>query len=149
MGIHDRDFNREPSWAGTFLWAAGLILLAPLFLVACIPNMLIYYILRKVTSRVKDEMLHSGIHFGAAVLFLMPVLYLITFALMWTFVSFPVALVHLFCLPFLGVFAWKYSRSYLRWISTVKFLRLRRNKSLRQLIDLRKNIYDRLNHILS
>ncbi|MCC8188808.1 MAG: 1-acyl-sn-glycerol-3-phosphate acyltransferase [Bacteroides sp.] len=149
LGIHDRDLNRDPGWAGMILRAVGLALLAPLFVVACIPNILIYYIPRRITSRVKDEMLHSGIHFGAAVLFLMPVLYLITFALMWTFFSFAIALVHVFCLPFLGVFAWRYSRSYLRWISAVRYLRLRRKKSLQPLIALRKNIYDRLNHVLS
>ncbi len=148
-GIHDQDFNRALGWGGTTLWAVGLALLAPLFLVACIPNALIYYIPRRVTSRVKDEMLHSGIHFGAAVLFLIPVLYPIIFVLMWTFFSFPIALVHLFSLPFLGVFAWRYSRSCLRWIGAVRFLRLRADKSLQQLIALRKNIYDRLNDVLS
>ncbi len=149
LGIKDSDFDSSHSTPLMALWSIALLLLAPLFFVACIPNILIFYAPRLLTSKAKDRMLHGGINFGLSILVTMPVLYLITFALMWTFFSLPIALVHLLCLLPLGVFAFTYSRSCLLWKRLIRFRRLSRGGKLEELKALRKNIHDRLNKVLS
>lgn len=127
----------------------GLLALSPLFLFACVPNILVFYAPRLVTRNIPDRLQHSGIIFTFSILLTMPVLYLIVFALTWIFTkSALIALGYFLLLPFLGVFAFHYSRWALSWSKQVRFRRLSRKGRLDSTLTLNREIHDRLDAAL-
>jgi len=148
MGILDRSLEKHPSAALLFLKGLVFAVFFPLFIVACIPNYLVWVLPTLVTRRIEDRMFHSGIHYAAIQLITMPFFYLIMFVLVWIFTkSCIIALVYLICLPFLGIFAWNYVKQWKTWRKEFRFVRLSKQGKLSRVIELRTRIYKSLDKL--
>lgn len=147
--IADRDFDRKPSRFVMILKALGLLLLYPLYLFACIPNYLVYLAPRLMTHNKPDTMLHSGINLALSALVTMPVLYILMFFVTrWISGSWWIAAGHFILLPLLAVFAWNYSRWFVRWKQGTRFNKLRRRGIIEELRDIRTRMYGALDAML-
>lgn len=149
LNINDRDFDRKPFAIAMLLKGIGLILLSPLFVFACVPNILVYFAPRLMTGRIEDTMLHSGINLAVSAIITVPVLYILTFFLMhWLTGSWLAASIHFIALPFLAIFAWNYSRACKRWMQKLRFRREDRRGRLAELRRLREEMHVWLDAIL-
>jgi hypothetical protein len=144
LSLNLRDWNFEKSSSLFTLIGKGLlyVLLFPLFLFALIPNIIIFLSPKLINRKVNDKMFHGTFNFGLGVLVTIPILYPLSFALCWIITgSFWIALIYLVTLPFLGLFAWYYRKSFIKWKSEIKFRRLRKKATLRDLIKIREDIF--------
>lgn len=149
LRIKARNFTDRPSRFQLFLKGIGFVILFPLFIFACIPNYFAWKIPTLVTRKIKDHMFHSGIHYGAMFIITVPLFYILTFILVLFFTkSFIIAIVHLVCLPFLGIFAWNFIRQWKIWRSQLRFNSLLRKGKLNQLINLRAHIHRSLDQLI-
>lgn len=147
--INDRDLARKPSCAGSAVRGVGLLMLLPLFVFACIPNYLVYLVPKIMTRKAKDVMLHSGINLAMSALVTVPLFYILTFFLAhWVSGSWWIAAAHFALLPFLAVFAWNYSRWFVRWRERLRLQRLERPGIAGRLREMRRRIYEALDSIL-
>ncbi|MDR1878740.1 MAG: 1-acyl-sn-glycerol-3-phosphate acyltransferase [Bacteroidales bacterium] len=147
--INDRNFEIPIALSKMILSSLLLIVLFPVFVVSLIPNGLIWLIPCLITGKIKDSMLHSSIRLVVSLLLTVPLFYGLTFLLVWFFTkSLIIALFHLLCLPFLGVFAWRYTKTWDKWIDKMRFYRLTKTGQLNDLIQLRSNIYRLLDKLL-
>lgn len=147
--INDRDFNRRLSRVGMLLKATGLLLFFPLFLLACIPNYLVYLAPKIMTRGKEDVMLHGGINLALSAIVTVPLFYILTFFLMRLLSgSWYVAAAHLIALPFLAVYAWNYSRAWVRWKQGMRLNRLKRTGMADGLNGIRNRMYSSLDYIL-
>jgi 1-acyl-sn-glycerol-3-phosphate acyltransferase len=147
--IPEQALERRPS-LGT-LFSDGLLLLAglPAFLFACIPNILVYAIPNLINARIKDRMFHASFRIGLSLLVTIPVFYPLTALLTWALTrSWPLALLHLACLPFLAVFAWKYAGKLKQWRQDIRLMKLYRKGELNEITDLRTHIHASLSRLL-
>lgn len=149
FGIDDKYFDKQPEIAGLWLQAVVFVVLFPFFIFSCIPNILIYYAPRMMTSKVKDRFLHSGIDFGLTAVVSAPMIYLLTFILTWVLTKsvFP-ALIYLLFQPFLALFMYRYMKNWKRYKKQIRFYRLKKEEKLNELIQIRGNIYKSLDNIL-
>jgi 1-acyl-sn-glycerol-3-phosphate acyltransferase len=157
LGINDSCFDaRKGNWYYGYKTLIT-ILLFPLYLLSCIPNVLLLYAPKYLTAKVEDPLLHSGITFGVLVL-LAPVLYAATFVLLmflvtnsfWIiFASFQTAFLYLLSFPLLGFFFFNYRKSWKSLKTSLRFERLLKKGKLNDIIDLRIRIFDSLNELLN
>ncbi len=125
-------------------------LLLPLFVVSCVPNLLIYYAPRLATRKIEDPMLHSGFDLAVSVLVTAPVLYLLTCGVVWaTTQSLLGALLCLLFLPFGGLFMYYYMKKFKTYKTQLRFFRLRRKGMLDGLAKQRDGIYKTIDNLLT
>ncbi len=149
LKISDKCFDKNPGSFTLIIKGIPFLILLPLFIFSCIPNILIYYIPRKITSKIEDRMAHSGFDFGITALASAPILYILTFIITWVMTqSFLIAFIYLICLPFLGLFMYFYMKKWKQYKCQIRFYNLLKIGKLRELIDIRKNIYSSLDKIL-
>ena len=136
-------------------WAAGLLLLLPLFAYALIPNVVAYFAPRRLVRKF-DEMggpfrlFAGGIQFALNALVVLPVLYGAVFVIDFFAFHWIYALVHFLALPWLGLFAWHYRLWCIKWRGARRFARASRTEGeMREAIDLRKRLWRRLDEELN
>lgn len=148
LRVRDDQFDKAPGWTFVLMSFIALVLLFPVWLFALWPNLLIYKAPLLVMCRVKDKMFHNSFLYGMSVLITMPLLYTLSFILVWVCVNFWTAAIYAVALPFLGVFAWYYWKYAVRMVQDVRFLRVAKTDAGRKARELRDKIYKRLNNIL-
>ncbi|NDV63741.1 1-acyl-sn-glycerol-3-phosphate acyltransferase [Bacteroides sp. 224] len=147
--IKDYCFENPPKAFSLFVKGLLLLLLLPVFLVSCVPNLFIFLSPRILTRKLNDIMFYSSINFGFYILISIPVFYSLTFALIWIFAnSVLIALAYLICIPFLGIFAWYYRKHLLNLLGEWRFNSLFNKGKLKDLIMLRKQIFQSLDRLL-
>lgn len=150
MKVDDRFFERNPGSGIMLLKGLGMLAALPLFVFALIPNILVYLAPKLMTRRIEDIMLHGGINLAISVLVTMPLLYIsMFFVTQGVTGSWIAAGVHFLALPWLAVFAWNYSRWFLKWMKGWRFHRLDSVGKLDVLRDLRNRIYASLDAVLA
>ncbi|MBR4267606.1 MAG: 1-acyl-sn-glycerol-3-phosphate acyltransferase [Bacteroidales bacterium] len=138
-----------------------LLILFPLFVIASIPNILIFLSPYPLTKKFKAGNAHmtmfvGGIRFAVGSLVAFPVIYGLFFAVESYFWNWWCSLLHLVCLPSLGLFAWTYRKFFIglkrEWRFHVRSKRSeheKRGQGLKETINLRKTLFEKLDKILS
>ncbi|MDR0756787.1 MAG: 1-acyl-sn-glycerol-3-phosphate acyltransferase [Tannerella sp.] len=152
LNIRDDHFDRFPSWGMVAASVTALFLLFPAWLLSLWPNVIIYKAPEPVMRRMKDRMFHNSFLFGMSVLITMPVLYILSFVLVWMYVNVVVAAAYVSILPCLGLFAWYYRKYFVRTWQDIRFRHAAATKKragkISALRAFRATIYERLNKIL-
>ncbi|MDR1454327.1 MAG: 1-acyl-sn-glycerol-3-phosphate acyltransferase [Tannerella sp.] len=148
MKISDDLFDRPPS-RGAILARTGLcLLLLPAWIFSLWPNALNLVIPALILRRMTDKMFYGTFLLAISVLFTIPVLYALTFALAWMYVNLWVALAYLATLPFLALFAWHYWMFSVRTLRAWRYRARMKTDALRMLQALRTDIHHRLDRLL-
>ena len=148
LRISDSNFDHTPSWVAIIASVVVMITLSPVWLFSLWPNIIIYKVPELALHRVKDKMFYNSFLYGISVLVTMPLLYTLTFIVSWVYVNIWVALVYVLILPWLGLFAWYYSRYADTIVCNIRFRRFAGTEKLKALRVLRARIYEKLNNIL-
>jgi len=148
LKIRDNSFDNTPGWGEIALSVIGLIALLPVWLFSLWPNIIIYKVPELVMRRVGDKMFYNSFLYGISVLITMPILYTLSFVLVWVYVNVWVAAVYALALPFIGLFAWYYKSYAAKTIQNIRFRNLIGTGRIKALIEMRTMIYERLNNIL-
>ena len=148
LKVRDDNFDRTPGWLSLVLAILGLVVLCPVWLFSLWPNIIIYLLPSYFMRRIKDKMFHNSILLGISGLATMPLLYLLTFIIVWIFINFWVASIYALILPWLGLFAYYYWRFAVRTGQNIRYRRLAETVAGRKVRDLRNKVNERLNHLL-
>ena len=149
LRVADHAFRRPGSAGLLAAKGTGFALLFPVFAVACVPNLLVYYAPTLITKRVKDRFLHSGFDFGVSALVSVPVLYALTCGIVWSATqSLWIALICLGGLPLMGIFMYFYMKKFKAYKVQLRFHRLRRKGLLGDLAEQRAWIHSTIDNIL-
>jgi 1-acyl-sn-glycerol-3-phosphate acyltransferase len=152
LNIRDDCFDRLPGWGMIAASLMALVVLFPVWLLSLWPNVIIYKTPELVMRHIKDKMFHNSFLFGMSVLITMPVLYILSFLLVWMYVNIAVAAVYVLILPYLGLFAWYYRKYFVRTLQDIRFRHAAGTKKMAGKIsalrEFRAKIYERLNKIL-
>lgn len=155
LNIRDWIFDKPLSLVELVSFGVCLGILLPLFLYSLIPNILIYYIPYPITKKLKAKhnsasMFVGGVHFILSGCVTIPLFYSLTFVLEGLFVSWIYAAIHLFCLPFLGIFAWNYRKLYMKWKGAVWYRTMQQvgYRKLRKTRELRNRLFFKLDTLL-
>ncbi len=142
FNIRDWNFDGKFSIFSILLRALLYIVLFPLFIFSLIPNIIIFLAPRLINRKLKDKMFYGSFNFGLSVLATIPLFYTLAFALCRIISgSFWIAMIYLFTLPFIGLFAWNYRKTFIKWRSEIRFRKLLKSGKIQDLIQLRKEIF--------
>ena len=134
-----QSLNKKVSWGSTILKIAALVLLFPLWIFSLWPNLLLYHIPKRLTKRVKDKMLSSSFLLGVNAVITIPLFALISFIVVWCFLTIYMAVLYLLMMPPLALFCWYYTE----WWDTVKeelrLLAFHKKSKIAKLRTLRKD----------
>ena len=138
-GLEFKSLNKKVSWGSTILKIAALVLLFPLWIFSLWPNLLLYHIPKRLTKRVKDKMLSSSFLLGVNAVITIPLFALISFIVVWCFLTIYMAVLYLLIMPPLALFCWYYTE----WWDTVKeelrLLAFHKKSKIAKLRTLRKD----------
>lgn len=138
-GLEFKSLNKKVSWGSTILKIAALVLLFPLWIFSLWPNLLLYHIPKRLTKRVKDKMLSSSFLLGVNAVITIPLFALISFIVVWCFLTIYMAVLYLLMMPPLALFCWYYTE----WWDTVKeelrLLAFHKKSKIAKLRTLRKD----------
>lgn len=149
LRISDYDFNKKICLPKLLLQGLLLLILCPLFLFACVPNLFIYLSPRIITRKLTDRMFYSSINFGFYLLISIPLFYTVAFVLTWIFTkSLLIALLYLVSLPFLGIFAWNFYKVFKQWLRQLRFYFLKEREKLEEVSVLRNHLFSALNELI-
>ena len=148
LKIRDDQLEKTPGWLSIGLSFAALVVLAPVWLCALWPNIIIYTLPGFVMRRIRDKMFYNSFLIGISSLITMPILYTLTFILVWVFLNFWIAFVYAIALPWLGLFAYYYWRFAIKALQNIRFRRMATTGVGRKLRDLRNKLFERLNILL-
>ena len=148
LKIRDDQFEKTPGWLLNILVVTALIVMSPVWLFSLWPNIVIYKIPDIVMRRVRDKMFHNSFLFAGSVMLTMPLLYTLTFILVWIYTNFWVATIYGLSLPWLGLFAYKYWRLAVKTWQNIRFRLIAKSDAVCKLRDLRNNLYNRINKIV-
>lgn len=129
-----------------------LLLFAPIWLFGWLNNFIPFYAGDLINKKIKDNMLHSSIHFGLGVLVTFPLWYLILFISAWIFSANGwIALAYFCCLPISLLVYFRSKVLSIKLYNRTKrfFLKLRKNPILQQAEDLRENIIASMDKIMA
>lgn len=149
LKLNDCDFDRKPSVAK--LWGEGLLFLlfSPLFLITYIAHLFVICFPKSFFRKFTDVMFWSTVNFGASVLITIPITYITLFILIWCLSkSILYGILCVLCMPFLAIFAWRYKKSFDKWLAKQRYHHLLKQNKLNKLADLRKHIFDSLDNLL-
>ena len=134
-----KSLRKKVSGGATALKIIGMILLLPLWIFSLWPNALLYHIPRKLTERVKDKMLSSSFLLGINAVVTIPLFALISFILVWCFMTIYMALIYLLLMPPLALFCWYYTEWWNSIKQDLRLLRLSKKAKIAKLQALKKN----------
>jgi len=144
LKIRDDQFDKTSGWISIILSAVVLVVLFPAWLFSLWPNIIIYKTPDLLMRRIKDKMFHNSFLIGMSSLMTMPLLYTLTFIIVWIFSNIWVALIYAIALPWLGLFAYNYWRFALKTVQHIRFRRIINTDIGLKLKDLRNSLYERL-----
>lgn len=136
------DFNwlrKKVSSASTILKIIGMIILFPLWIFSLWPNALLYHIPKRLTARVKDKMLTSSFLLGVNAVLGIPIFAIISFVLVWCFMTIYMAIIYLLLMPFLALFCWHYTEWWDSLKKDLRLLRFHKKSKIATLQSLRKD----------
>jgi len=148
LKISDCNFDHTPGWCTIIASAIAMVALFPVWLFSLWPNIVIYKVPELALRRVSDKMFYNSFLYGISVLITMPLLYTLSFILVWVYVNIWAAVVYVLALPYLGLFAWYYKKYAIRMMQNVRFRKFAGTYKLKNLKELRTMIHKRLNNIL-
>ena len=134
-----KGLRKKVSWGATILKLVGMLLLLPLWIFSLWPNALLYHIPRKLTDRMKDKMLSGSFLLGMNVVVLIPLFALISFILIWCFMTIYMALIYLALMAPLALFCWYYTEWWDTLKEEIRLLKLSGKSKIAILQALRKD----------
>ena len=147
LKVRDDNFDRTPGWSMIILSIMALIGLFPVWLISLWPHGIIYKIPDFIMRRVKDRMFYNTFLFAVSALVTMPILYILTFIVVWIFANFGIAFIYTLLLPWIGLFAYYYWRFAVRTGQNIRFWRISKTSFGQKARDLRYNLNERLNKL--
>ena len=148
LKIRDDHFEKSPGWLADCLPVVALIVLFPAWVFSLWPNIIIYKVPDIVMRRIKDKMFHNSFLYAGSVMLTMPLMYTLTFILVWIFMNFWVALAYGLTLPWLGLFAHYYWRWAVKTWQNWRFRFVAKTDAVGKLRILRDDLYERLRKIV-
>ena len=149
LNIRDWLFRRNPGIEAVIMRGLGLLLLLPLFIVSIIPTALLFIVPEIFLKiMIKDHMFVSTFRLAVSALITIPICVLVPVIFLWIYLNFWWALGYFVAFPFLFLLAWNYMRLFMKFVGTCNF-RLRKNrKKIKEIRNLRKSVFNRLDNIL-
>ena len=149
LGIRDWLFEHNPGFEAVLLRGLGLLALLPLFIVSIIPTGLLFVIPRIFLKKmIKDQMFVSSFNVAVSVFVSVPLCMILPAILLWIFAGFWWGLGYALLFPVMFILSWNYMKLYRKFCGTCNFVRKKNRKAVRQLRELRKSIFKRLDNIL-
>ncbi|MDR0700616.1 MAG: 1-acyl-sn-glycerol-3-phosphate acyltransferase [Tannerella sp.] len=121
LNIREEQFDCIHGWGMIAVAVVAQLILLPLWLFTLWPNIIVYRAPELVTRRMNDKMFRNSFLFGMSVLITMPLLYILSFVLVWMCVNVAVAVIYVLLLPYMGIFAWYYWKSVVRTLQDIRF----------------------------
>ena len=148
LNIRDWLFRHNPGVESVLLRGVGLLLLLPLFILSIIPTALLFIVPKIFLAKmIKDRMFISSFNIGVSVFVTIPLCLFVPVVLLWVFVGFWWALGYFVAFPLMFVLAWNYMRMFRKFVGTLRFIRER--AKVKELRELRKSIFERLDEMLA
>ncbi len=117
-----------------------LIFAVPIYIYGVLNNIIPYFLPRLITKELKDRQFESSIVYGLGII-TFPIFYLIQSFIVWLLTnSFIYAGIYLISLPVFGLFAFIYSRLYVKTSAQIRFNRNKKTDEMKKLINLRERI---------
>lgn len=149
LDIKDWLFDEHQSWFRFLIRALGLLILLPLYAVAIGPTALMFLIPKIfLKALIKDKMFISSFNVAVSAILTVPVCLILPVVLLWVYAGFWWAFGYFVAFPLMFVLAWNYMRLWVKMLGTLRFVRRRNRKRVRELSALRKSIFERLDAIL-
>lgn len=148
LNIRDWLFRHNPGVESVLLRGVGLLLLLPLFILSIIPTALLFIVPKIFLAKmIKDRMFISSFNIGVSVFVTIPLSLFVPVVLLWVFVGFWWAFGYFVAFPLMFVLAWNYMRMFRKFVGTLRFIRER--AKVKELRNLRKSIFERLDDMLA
>lgn len=150
LKLNDDILNKPLNISSLFVWPILFILGFPLFLYGFLHHIIQYIIPNIIIKKaVTDIMMHGSIKLGVSYATI-PLFYLIFFVISLFFMHPLLSIAYLFTLPFFGILAWNYRKSFLHFRKRYRFYRLviSKNKKLENILSIREKLYDTANKII-
>ena len=149
LGIRDWLFERKPGYEAVALRGLGLLALLPLYIVSIIPTGLLFLIPRIFLKKmIKDQMFISTFNVAVSVFVSVPLCLILPVVLLWVFAGFWWALGYFIAFPLMFILSWNYLRLFWKFVGSCNFIRRKNRKGIRELVKLRKSIFDRLDAVI-
>ena len=149
LNIRDWLFKRNPGAGAVVLRGLGLLILLPFFLVSIIPTALLFIIPKIFLKKmIKDQMFVSSFNVAVSAFVSIPLCLIIPTILIWVFAGFWWALGYFVAFPFMFVIAWNYMRIFMKFIGTCNFTARKNRKKVKELRNIRRSIFSRLDKII-
>ena len=149
LNIRDWLFRRNPRIGAAVLRGLGLVLLLPLFIVSIIPTLLMFIVPELFLKKlIKDKMFISSFRVAVSALITVPICLIIPIVLLWVYLNFWWALGYLIAFPIMFLLAWNYMRLFMKFVGTCNFIAPRNKSKIRELRELRTNIYRRIDEMI-
>ena len=147
MKVRDDNFDKTPGWLSIVMSIFAMVVLFPAWLFSLWPNIIVYIVPSLVMCRVKDKRFHNSFFLVISGIVTMPVLYALTFGLVWVFGNFWIAFIYALLLPWLGLFAHYYKLFAIKTGQNLRFRRIMKTAKGIKIRDLRYNLNERLNKL--
>lgn len=149
LNIRDWLFEKKSGVSAAAFRGLGLLLLLPLFIVSIIPTFLLFLIPKIFLKKlIKDQMFVSTFNVAVSALITVPVCLIIPIVLLWVYLGFWWALGYLLAFPLMFILAWNYMRMFMKFVGACNFVRRKNRAKVKELKELRKSIFKRLDEIL-
>lgn len=150
LNVRDWLFDKKPNVWSVILRGLGLLILLPLFLVSIVPTALLFLIPKIFLNKlIKDQMFISTFNVAVSVFISIPICLILPIVLLWIFAGFWWALGYFLAFPLMFVLAWNYMRLFLKFVGTWNFTAKKNRSKIRELKDLRKKIFSRLDSLIA
>ena len=149
LNIRDWLFDRNPGKGTAVLQGLGMLLMLPIFIASIIPTGLLF-IIPKIFLKIliKDKMFSSSFNVAVSALISVPICLVIPIILLWTTAGFWWALGYFLAFPAMFILAWNYFRLFRKFVGTCNYVSGRNKDKVKELRELRKSIYGRLDAII-
>ena len=147
-GLDDSVMDRNMKLGEMAVQAAVVLLLLPLAIFALWPSALCWLIPKHFSDKAEDKMFSGTFLIALNVLFIFPVLGLVTFALTWIQTSLVAAVLYVASFPLLCLFEWAYARWIRELVLNVKAMRAERSGVLGRLRERRTALFKSIDEVL-
>lgn len=147
-GIADRNLEKEPGTAVTFLKCIGMALLLPVWIVNLWPALPTYLIAIALSKKMKDRMFEGTFLFAISALFTIPVFSIADFMIVCSIANWWVALIYVVVSLLLAIAAWKYAMKLRDLFQDIRYCMKRNGSGMSALKRLREKIHSELNAIV-
>lgn len=147
-GLTDNLVEKGQNITGIVVQAAVLVILLPLAVFALWPSAVCWFVPKYFWDKVGDKMLRGSFLIALNVLFILPVLGLITFVAAWVRASLVAALIYVAAFPLICLFEWKYYRWCMELVAMVKTWQASKSGVLQSLRTRRTALFAGLDKLL-